>query len=72
MNNGVPAGTKRRLDKRKAQARLQSVIETTDIRCGNILNKNIEAIIDECTTTQCIKSNHRICKPYMTRDIIWL
>ena len=40
------------------------------IKCGNELNLELKKIVGDCTRTLAIKSDHRIIKTHVTRELI--
>lgn len=62
--------TKTKLDLNQAITKVEDMCAKTDIGCGSELNKAIEDIVKDCTKTIYIKSNHRIRKSHVNRDLI--
>lgn len=60
----------KRLDDRQASVRIEQLCAESDLSCGNLLNKKLEDIIEECSREVVIKSRYKIVKPYVTREII--
>lgn len=54
----------------EAARRVENICETSTINDGNDLNIALEEIVRDCTTVINIKSNHRIIRPHINRDLI--
>lgn len=62
--------TKMKLNLLEAVRKVEQLCDNSTITCGNELNIALENIVRDSTTTIKIKSDHRIKKPYIDRELI--
>lgn len=62
--------TKSKLNMSDAIKKVNELCNENSIKCGNELNIKLQEIVSDCTTTLTIKSDHRIKKRHVNRDLI--
>jgi len=61
---------KSKLNIEKAVKMVEDFCRDSTVSCGDALNLALEKIVNDCTTTITIKSNHRIIRPHINRELI--